>query len=205
MLASRSGIRPMFRSVRIRPASRPPSARRQSRRGRRVCAGALAAAGVLFVASPYTALWSMGSALRVHDDAALCASMDWELVRAGLKQSLGVAARPVQQVSQQDELPGFGDSFASGVASGMIDEDVTPQRLDQMLSTPALRGRHGMASLPAGFFSGPAQFEAVIPVAGSAPIEITMRIEKWRWKVTRIMVPESLLTPPAGTRVATSS
>ena len=73
-----------------------------------------------------------------------------------------------------------------------------------MLSVPALRS-HGAKGLPHGFFTRPAQFEAEIPMPGMAPIDITMRIEKWHWKITRITLPEELLVSPPATRVATRS
>ena len=192
----------MFRPARVRAASRPPASRRRVWRQRRMCVGAMASAAILYLASPYMALWSMGAALRLHDDAALQSSLDWKLVRAGLKDSLGLD-HPVRQVSQQDELPGFGDSFASGVASGMIDDDITPQRLGSMLSSPSIRSQAG-TRLPHGFFTSPTRFEARI-ASGTAPIEITMQIEDWRWKITRITVPDALLNPPAATRVAARS
>ena len=177
----------------------------------------MTAAFALYFASPYMMLWSTGVALQRHDRAALCASLDWSQVRAGLKDELGLQ-RPVQQISQQDELPGFGESFASNVASGMIDDDITPERLDTILSsamssgpgTPghASRGHAApgpsVAGLPHGYFAGPAHFEARIPMTGGAPIGISLRIEKWHWKITRVTLPEDLLTPAAPTHLASA-
>ena len=182
----------------------PPAllAWRRRRRARRICAGTLAMAVALYLASPFTTLWTMASSLRVHDDVALRSSLDWKLVRTGLKQSLGLD-HPVQRVSAQDELPGFGESFASGVASGMIDEDITPERLDAMLSTQTVHTR-GLAGLPHGFFTSPTRFEVEVRMDGTAPIDITMQIEKWRWKITRITLPQELLTPPSATRLAST-
>ncbi len=186
-----------------RPGRQSPALRQgRRRRAAQVSVGALAAACLLYLASPFATLWTMGVALQRHDEAALCASLDWKLVRSGLKESLGLRA-PVQRVSQQDDLPGFGESFAVGVASGMIDDDITPERLDAMLSAPAMRG-HGAAGLPHGFFVSPARFQAEIRINGEAPIEISMRIEKWRWKVTRIRLPEDMLAPPAATHLASA-
>ena len=86
----------------------------------------------------------------------------------------------------------------------MIDEDITPQRLGSMLGSPSIQSHSG-TRLPHGFFTSPTRFEARIATSGPAPIEITMQIEDWRWKVTRITVPEALLNPPAVTRVAARS
>lgn len=179
----------------VRPGSTPPSRPRHQRAARCVCAGAMATAGMLYLASPYVALWSMHAALKRHDDAALRASLNWELVRAGLKDGLGLNA-PVQQGSQQDELPGFGESFATNIASGMIDDEITPERLDSMISGPALQD-HALARLPRGVFTGPTRFHVAIRMTGErTPIEITLHLEKWRWKVTRITLPEDMLAPP---------
>ena len=187
----------------FQPGRTPPALRLDQRRhASRLCAGAMAAAGILYLASPYMTLWSMGTALRSHDKAALCSALDWEQVRSGLKNSLGLQ-RPMQQVSQQDELPGFGESFVSGMASGMIDDDITPQRLGTMLDGLTTR-MHGGAATPRGYLAGPAHFEARIPVAGEAPIEITMRIEKWHWKITRIKLPDDMLAPAAPIHVAST-
>ncbi len=183
-----------------------PRPRRQ-RRAYRICAGAMTTACALYLASPYVMLWSAGTALKRHDRASLCSYLDWEQVRAGLKDTLGLR-RPVQQVSQQDELPGFGESFATGVASGMIDEDVTPERLDTIVSSAMSSGTatrtHAAAGMPHGYFAGPAHFVAEIHMTGGAPIEISMRIEKWHWKITRITLPEDMLIPAAATHLAST-
>ncbi len=181
---------------------RPVRESASRRRVAQVSVGAMAAACLLYLASPFATLWTMGVALQRHDDAALCASLDWKLVRSGLKDSLGLRP-PVQRVSQQDDLPGFGESFATGVASSMIDDDITPERLDAMLSAPAMQG-HGAAGLPRGFFVSPTRFRAEIRMSGEPPVEISMRIEKWRWKITRIRLPADMLTPPATTHLASA-
>ena len=197
----------------LRPGRKPldtmqsPARLRSRRRAHRLCAGAMTMACALYLASPYMMLWSAGMALQRHDHSVLCASVDWGSVREGLKNQLG-PQHPVQQVSQQDELPGFGESFASNVAAGMIDDDVTPERLDTILSS-AMPGSgtakgHVMSGRPRGYFVGPAHFEAEIRMAGSAPIEISMHIEKWRWKITRITLPDDMLTPAATTHLASA-
>ncbi len=181
---------------------KPPARSRSSRRARRIAISTLAISGALFAASPYMALWSAGYAVSHHDRAALRGSLDWQQVRLSLKHSLGLQS-PVRQVAQQDELPDFGESFATNVASGMIDDDITPERLDGMLSRIPAGAR--TARLPPGHFTGPASFIADIPVANSPPVRVSMRIEQWHWKITAIDLPASLLSPPAQTRFAQRS
>lgn len=171
----------------------------QKRTLRLICAASITATAALYIGSPYVALWSMGWALKHHDDAELRTVLDWGQVRDGFKQSVGVSSGPSAGVpisQQRDELPGFGESFASGVASRTIDADITPQRLDAMLSAPMLR-QQASGGLLHGAFHGPAGFEAEVRMRDEPPIEISMQIEKWHWKITRIRVPQDLLTGSA--------
>ncbi|WP_428377905.1 DUF2939 domain-containing protein [Lichenicoccus sp.] len=190
----------------LRFGSTPPVARcRRSRRARRVALSTLALSGMIFAASPYVALWSAGYAVSHHDRAALRGSLDWQQVRLSLKHSFGLTSpgMGVRQVAQQDELPDFGESFATNVASGMIDDDITPERLDGMLSRIPAGAR--TTRMPHGFFTGPASFIADIPVANSPPVRISMRIEQWHWKIIAIGLPASLLAPASQTRFAQRS
>ena len=84
---------------------------------------------------------------------------------------------------------------------------MTPEHLVAMLSHGAAeRGdRPGPSMLGRvqriGFVS-PTEFEAAIrlsPDADAPPVVVTMRVEKWQWKVTRIHVPEQLLDGGSGT------
>ncbi len=202
----------MFRSGQTPPDPvRPPAWLRSRRRAHRLCLGSMTAACALYLASPFMMLWSAGAALQSHDRGALCASLDWGSVRAGLKDQLGLR-HPVQPVSQQDELPGFGESFATNVAAGMIDDDVTPERLDTLLGSAmsggftagSHSGTHATSGRAVGYFAGPADFEAEIRTGGDTPIRISMRIEKWRWKITRITLPDDILTPAAPTHLASA-
>ena len=189
------------RMLRRRTASDGARAR-PGRRARRIAVASLAASGLMFAISPYTALWSAGYAVSHHDRAALRGTLDWQQVRLSLKHTLGLQS-PVQQIAQQDELPDFGESFATNVASGMIDDEITPERLDGMLSRIPATSRAG--GMPHGHFTGPASFVASIPVAGSPPMQVSMRIEKWHWKITAIDLPPALLAPPPQTRFAARS
>ncbi len=186
----------------LRPRPAPNGAQtRPGRRARRIAVTSLAVSGLMFAISPYAALWSAGYAVSHHDRATLRGSLDWQQVRLSLKHTLGLQS-PVQQIAQQDELPDFGESFATNVASGMIDDEITPERLGDMLGRiPAAAHARGM---PHGHFTGPASFVASIPVAGSPAVQVSMRIEQWHWKITAIDLPPALLAPPQ-TRFAARS
>ena len=110
-----------------------------------------------------------------------------------------------------DDLPAFGSTFATTIVSHVVDDVMTPEHLVAMLSHGA--GEHGDRSGSSqtgpsmlgrvqriGFVS-PTEFEAAIrlsPDADAPPVVVTMRIEKWQWKVTRIHVPEQLLDGGSG-------
>ena len=180
--------------------------RQRRRRARSLCGAALVTAGAIYLASPYLALWSFGSALRRHDDAALAASVDWSLLRASLKQSMGLAQanrnpsqNSSQNLGQQDDLPAFGTSFVHHLVSHMIDVDVTPARLDALLAGDGLvKARQHAMGWPHGLMVSPDQFQATIPVQGERPVVLDMRIEQWRWKIVRITIPAALLQHEAG-------
>jgi len=163
--------------------------RHHARRARRLCLASFSVAGLIYLASPFLSLWSLAGAVTRDDQTALRSDCDWERVRDGLKRSLGL---PGLQKASDDELPAFGESFAAGVASGMIDEDVSPARLGEILRNPVWRHGAG-ARLPRGTFVAPARFEATIPTAGGEPIVIDLAVEKWRWKVVHVSIPQRLM------------
>ncbi len=183
--------------------------RSQRRRARRLCCASFVIACVLYLASPYVALWSFGSAVRHHDDALLRTSVDWRLLCGSLKQSMGLV-QASRSGSQPDELPAFGASFEHRVASRMIDTDVTPARLDSLLNGEGLLGegliepRHRAIGWPHGVMISPDSFQATILIQGDPPVVVDMHIEKWRWKITRIIIPAEMLRQDANSSVASS-
>lgn len=172
---------------------------RTRRRARRICLASFSIAGLLYLASPFMTLWSLAAAVRSHDQTALQSGLDWKLVRRGLKQSLGVAS--LQKAGMTDELPGFGDSFAAGVASGMIDEDISPARLGAILDSAALH-RSSASGLPHGTFTAPDRFLATIPTGSSEPLTLVLVVKQWRWKIVQVVVPQPLFQDASFTQGA---
>lgn len=166
--------------------------------GRRMqAAGFVATMGVGVVtygASPYVALYHLDQALRRGDVAAVTAAVDWPSVRAGLKQQ--VDARMVPRAGASDDaLPAFGASFMRGVASHVVDEEVTPQRLAHLLQPGPTGGQDGQqARLDWAFFNGPTSFSARLHLPGrSGDLDLTLALVNGGWKVVNVRLPQ-----PAG-------
>ncbi|WP_419728055.1 DUF2939 domain-containing protein [Lichenicola sp.] len=182
-------------------------------RSARLPAGCLVASFTLYAVSPFVTLWSVAAALQNDDVGTIQEALDWRTVRTGLKTDLDPGA-PVSLASAhaapvQDDLPDFGESFATTIVSHVVDDVVTPEHLVAML-VQAKPAHHGStADTHAGgllamldrvdhvSFVSPNEFEASVRLVddrNAAPVTVSMRIEKWKWKITRIHVPDELLT-----------
>ena len=200
-----------FRAIELRPRAAAFSA---------TC---LVLALLFYVVSPLATVLSVANGLRHEDVAALRGALDWRAVRLGLKADFG-GGLPVSlasaKVSQaDDELPGFGESFASTLVSRAVDNEVTPERMMAMLSrtdtggidqtgagvVAAVRAVVGRVERVA--FLGPARFEAAIRMSddpSAQPVCVSMRLEHWQWKITQIHLPEQMLQG-GGTLVQSAS
>ena len=168
---------------------------------------------VLFYAlSPVATLLSVASGLRHEDVAVLRGALDWRAVRLGLKADFGgglpVSLASAKVSAADDELPGFGESFANTLVSHVVDDEVTPERMMAMLSRSGA-GAIGQADAGAlasvrsvlgrverVAFLGPARFEAAIRMSddpSAQPVCVSMRLERWQWKITEIHLPEQML------------
>lgn len=188
-----------------------------------VSAACLALALLFYVVSPLTALFSVANGLRHEDVAALRGALDWRAVRLGLKTDFGggvpVSLASAKVSAADDELPGFGESFASTLVSRAVDNEVTPERMMAMLSrTDANETGQAGAGMFAAVrsvlgrvervtFLGPARFEAAIRMSddpSAPPVCVSMRLEHWQWKITQIHLPEQMLQG-GGTLVQSAS
>jgi len=161
----------------------------------------------LYAASPFVALWSVASALQAGDVGSVRDELDWRNVRVGLKTELA----PAQ--ATEDELPGFGDSFATKIVANVVDDMVTPDHLVSVLAHMGSRAapRAGTASTASAVGSGlalltrvshvgfasPCGFEAAFRLGNDRqmpPVTVALRIEKWRWKITAIHIPDQMLS-----------
>ena len=177
-----------------------------------VSATCLALALLLYALSPVATLLSVANGLRHEDVGALRVALDWRAVRLGLKADFGgglpVSLASAKVSAADDELPGFGESFANTLVSRVVDDEVTPERMMAMLSrsgTGAI-GQAGAGAIAAVrsmlgrvervAFLGPARFEAAIRMSddpSAQPVCVSMRLERWQWKITQIHLPEQML------------
>src|SRR5437868_15408482 len=107
------------------------------RRGRIKWIALAAALLLLYVASPYYAIWRFGDALRAHDMDALAARVDFDAVRGSLKQQirdhfLGVVAKN----KKKNRLAEFLVSSENSPLDQLVDAYVTPEGLAAIISDP---------------------------------------------------------------------
>ena len=185
-----------------------------ARLGVSALASLIAAAAVLYVLSPYVALWRMSVALRSHDVVSLQSEIDWTQVRNGLKQELTSSApspatlkaiRPALSTGEaDDELPEFGESFANNAMSNVVDEDCDAEHVEAMLGSGPVRAQGLVAEarhkLAWAFFTGPKSFQALVRVSDNpsqAPVRVRMVFTGGRgWRVTSVWLPRQMLSTP---------
>jgi hypothetical protein len=190
--------------------------------GKKSIGSALALLVLVYLASPYFALWQLASALRAGDTRALQALIDWDAVRGGLKQDvadgivgLPEADDPAPQLASNTQmtsptrlaantLPPFGASFMSGIAGTMIDREVTPLHLVRMMRQLMPADPGGAATvlqsvgvLDHAFFDGPTSFVLRIRCAGQddddPPLRVRLELGRYGWRVVRAWVPQDLI------------
>ena len=174
------------------------------------------AAAFCYLASPYVALYHLSRALQTSDCKTLRVAIDWTRVRASLQDEItggagaqtakaGIAvAKPAAATS--DDLPDFGDSFATVATGNALSSDLTPE------SVAALVRDHPVTMVDTGgsmlaearelvawaFFSGPRSFEVWFR-ADQDPHELPVRLQlaftrQHGWRVVGVWVPQDLLS-----------
>lgn len=93
---------------------------------------------LLYVASPYYAVWRFSAALRAHDAPALSARIDFGAVRGSLKQQvrdhfLGPAPK---QPKKKNPLAELAASLGPTLIDTLVDAYVTPDGIAALISNP---------------------------------------------------------------------
>lgn len=179
---------------------------------------------VSYLVSPYVALWRLSEALRTHDCAELRVAIDWNRVRDSIGRELtGLApgsvsgGATVKQASAavpaapaaDDDLPDFGQSFATHAVDHALATDISPESVAALLHDHPMTvaGRTGMLAearqaLAWAFFSGPRTFEVWLRAsqdANAPPVRLHMAFTRQHgWRVIGVWLPQDLLGGGAG-------
>jgi len=167
------------------------------------------AAAFAYAAYPYVTLYRLSYAIRHGDSSVLETLVDWDEVREGIKEDVcdtlaeepaasdSAAAKPAQE--DDATLPAFGSGFVRGIASHVIDANVTPRAIMTAVkadsSIPkAAHPAHGQPEIEWAFFDSPTTFSVLLrPSKHASPIRIQMELRDREWKITRAWLPRELL------------
>ena len=165
--------------------------------GRKPLIGVLLAVGLTYGVYPYVTLYRLGQAIRNGDSAKLETMVDWSSVREGIKEDICdlVIDQPPQEQAD-GKLPPFGAGFVRGIATNVVDRQVTPEALVAATQGPdaseATRGAPMQVSW--AFFASPSAFVVDLSAPGqTTPIRVQMDLRSGTWHVTRVWLPPDLL------------
>lgn len=168
-----------------------------------------------YLASPYVALYHLSAALQAGDCNTLRVAIDWGRVRESLQQELArapapaaagaTAVKPAAATTESDDLPAFGDSFATTAMGNAISTDITPESVAAMMHDHPVTVVNTGGSLLAearqavdwAFFSGPRSFDVWLQPGQDpheAPVRLHMAFTRQHgWRVVGVWLPQDLL------------
>ncbi len=127
--------------------------------------GVFLAVGLAYCIYPYVALYRLGQAIRNGDASTLETMVDWNSVREGIKEDIcDLVIDQPQQAQSDGQLPPFGAGFVRGIATNVVDKQVTAEALVAAAQQPdavtrgARRGGAGELGVlrrPVGLRGGP--------------------------------------------------
>jgi hypothetical protein len=171
---------------------------------RKTVFSAMAAMAVAYAAYPYLTLYRLNDALRRGDVASVSSHIDWPRVREALAADVSgeIKGQPAggETAAQQDDLPAFGSSFVTGMATHAINDRLTPHGLMVAMAEAAPSSAtpsHAAARLESAWFVSPTEFLVQLRLGGekaeTPPLRLRMQLVGGVWKVTRAWLPPDLL------------
>ena len=98
--------------------------------GRKPIIGALLMVALAYGAYPFVTLLRLGHAIRQGDAATLETMVNWDAVREGIKEDIcDLVIDEPPQAKANGQLPPFGAGFLRGIATNVVDKQVTPEAL----------------------------------------------------------------------------
>ncbi|CAI3943081.1 unnamed protein product [Commensalibacter communis] len=158
--------------------------------------------GGLYIIYPYTTLWSIYKAIQTHNTPQLITYLDWQSIKTNLQSDL---TKSIQNApTSQDDLPDFGNSFATTAISNAVDLNLTPDNLAKFINhikqDNSIENSSTIRTLLRSFMSthihfiSPFSLQADILIPGQEKnyIEMTLHLQNWKWKVTSFKFSEEL-------------
>lgn len=160
----------------------------------------------LYVAYPYFTLWSISKAIQTHNTEYLAKSLNWHSIQDHLKTNLTQDFN--NTTNTNDDLPEFGNSFAATAISNAIDHHINNTSLHILLNyisppnlpdpSPLKNKQNALQIFMSShiYFSSPLTLHAkiMLPYEKAPPLRITMKFQKWQWKITNINLPQEIIT-----------
>jgi hypothetical protein len=180
----------------------------------------IAVAAAAYLAYPYWAANSLAEAIEEGDEAALRRSVDWQALRAGLKEDLAgmLSHEAGKAIASGDPGAVAGGVVASALGrmmlEPMIDALITPEGLAGMIreggrvradrsgareteraAPPRGDERQGAAEelrerVSWAFFTGPTAFNMVLETDDGREVVAEMHLQGVRWRLVRLRFPE---------------
>lgn len=167
--------------------------------GRKPVIGAFLVVALAYVVYPYVTLYRLGQAVRQGDAATLQSMVKWDSVREGIKEDIcDLVIDEPPQARASGQLPPFGAGFIRGIATNVIDRQVTPEALVAAAAAPPQDTKQadsgGAVQVSWAFFAGPSEFMVDLSTPGQAtPIRLQMDLRNGSWYVTRVWLPPQML------------
>jgi hypothetical protein len=176
-------------------------------RGTKAILGGALLLTAAYATTPYFTLWRLYGALCGGNTEALAGMVDWQAVRAGVKQDIddGIIGMSQPQLVASNGLPPFGAGFVSGIAGNEVDRELTPERIEvaarslsTLEATPVAQPpRGGLHAIEHAFFDSPRGFELRLRPPGcdpdDPPLRVRLELQGITWRVVRVWVPQEIV------------
>jgi len=150
-----------------------------------------------YLASPCLTLWHLATALEHGDVAVLERGVDWQSLRAGLKDDIaeGVIG-PVSTQLASNTLPPFGASFITGIADAAVEHEVTASNVVAMMRHMPLDDTvpSTVSMVEHVYFESPTRF--VVTFRGNdddGHLRLRLEFGGISWRVTRAWIPQDMI------------
>jgi hypothetical protein len=172
------------------------------RRGRWWLVSGLALVLLAYVASPYLTLWRFKNVLESNDRSRMEEFVDFNSVRASLKQQIRGKLPPPDPTKKADLFSGLVERFAPAIIDQAVDAFVTPDGLAALIADPQLARRAkdkdptvvvggatadqrlDSSEVRYAFFTGPRSF--LVDVQGT---KLRFSFSRFRWILRDVELP----------------